>query len=324
MNRKLKQLIAIALTVSSVAAFGPTNVFSLITPVSARTSVLDPDELKTLDITTSNGSNLKICSDDYDGKEVDISDIDPDSNKEFYAVLPTGSAKINVSADIKGKNYIAKVFTSKDETAKAYDPAKAYDEGDDIYLTDDVTDLYIRIYKSQDDFDEIKDTDVTDCSNTYIVHIKKEEAFSKKYPSNSDNDSKTNHEYKQSKDIYNDSSNIEKIIVPGSSEIQIKSSQWVKDALGWQYNGSDGTPVKNAWLLDNQTGKYYYVQANGYMITGWKDIDGDWYYFDNSGIMQTGWIQSSDGNWYYLYSSGKMAKDTTVDGYTLSYNGQMK
>ncbi|MEE5950798.1 hypothetical protein V2O75_10075 [Streptococcus pneumoniae] len=30
----------------------------------------------------------------------------------------------------------------------------------------------------------------------------------------------------------------------------------------------------------------------------------------------------SNGNWYYAYSSGALAVNTTVDGYSVNYNGE--
>lgn len=74
------------------------------------------------------------------------------------------------------------------------------------------------------------------------------------------------------------------------------SAEWKQDSTGW-------------W---NTEGSSWSV--------GWKEIDGEWYYFDSNGYMKTGWIQY-DGKWYYLYSSGAMAKNTTIDGYTVDSNG---
>lgn len=74
------------------------------------------------------------------------------------------------------------------------------------------------------------------------------------------------------------------------------SAEWRKDSNGW-------------W---NTEGSSWSV--------GWRVIDGEWYYFDSNGYMKTGWIQYGD-KWYYLYNSGAMAKNTTIDGYTVDSNG---
>jgi len=74
------------------------------------------------------------------------------------------------------------------------------------------------------------------------------------------------------------------------------SAEWKQDSNGW-------------WNIEGSS-----------YSTGWKEIDGEWYYFNSNGYMKTGWIQDR-GKWYYLYSSGAMAKNTTINGYTLDFNG---
>ncbi|CKN79671.1 choline binding protein C [Streptococcus pneumoniae] len=44
-----------------------------------------------------------------------------------------------------------------------------------------------------------------------------------------------------------------------------------------------------------------------------------WSFFRRS--MTTGWFQVN-GRWYYAYSSGALAVNTTVDGYSVNYNGE--
>ena len=47
------------------------------------------------------------------------------------------------------------------------------------------------------------------------------------------------------------------------------------------------------------SGKKYYLEADGHMITGWKTLDGGWRYFDASGEQATGW-RAVDGSWYFM------------------------
>jgi len=92
----------------------------------------------------------------------------------------------------------------------------------------------------------------------------------------------------------------------------IKANQWVLVNGKWQYNDINGNPLKNRW---------YYVQADGNMATGWLSINTKWYYFGADGAMKTGW-QLVNGTWYYLYpQTGMMAYSTTIDGYKLNANG---
>lgn len=51
----------------------------------------------------------------------------------------------------------------------------------------------------------------------------------------------------------------------------------------------------------------------------WKCNSIGWWYTEGNS-WATGWRQI-DGNWYYFYSNGYMAKNTTIDGYYLNFNG---
>lgn len=90
----------------------------------------------------------------------------------------------------------------------------------------------------------------------------------------------------------------------------------------WQYYDSVGKPLLNTWYNDRSLGKTYYLQADGYMATGWIYYNNNYYYLDGSGARVTGWKQLGS-KWYYLYESGIMASNTTVEGYKLGYDGAM-
>ena len=95
---------------------------------------------------------------------------------------------------------------------------------------------------------------------------------------------------------------------------------------GWQYLGnkwyylhSSGS-MATGWYQEGST--WYYLDAeNGDMQTGWQYLGNKWYYLRSSGAMATGWFQVN-GKWYYAYSSGALAVNTTVDGYSVNYNGE--
>ena len=53
--------------------------------------------------------------------------------------------------------------------------------------------------------------------------------------------------------------------------------------------------------------RWFYLDSEGIMQTGWQEIDGERYYFDEEGVMQTGW-QMIDGIWYYFIESGPLWK----------------
>lgn len=103
---------------------------------------------------------------------------------------------------------------------------------------------------------------------------------------------------------------------------------WLYDQTNWYYLAKTGSSGKDylggerraGWINDNST--WYYLRSSGAMATGWYQEGSTWYYLDQSnGDMKTGWFQVN-GKWYYAYSSGALAVNTTVDGYSVNYNGE--
>lgn len=76
---------------------------------------------------------------------------------------------------------------------------------------------------------------------------------------------------------------------------------WVKNTVGWWYRYKDGSwpadcMVELPWSQGIDT---FCFDSRGYMVTGWRKIEGKWYYFDENGAMVTGW-RKINGKWYYL------------------------
>ena len=109
-------------------------------------------------------------------------------------------------------------------------------------------------------------------------------------------------------------------------------------AKGWTQDfhvtfGIDRSKPAPWYYLDPETGimqtgwkelgnKWYYLRSSGAMATGWVKDGSTWYYLHASnGDMKTGWFQVN-GKWYYAYSSGALAVNTTVEGYSVNYNGE--
>ena len=87
----------------------------------------------------------------------------------------------------------------------------------------------------------------------------------------------------------------------------------------WYYLRSSGA-MATGWYQEGST--WYYLDAeNGDMKTGWQYLGNKWYYLRSSGAMVTGWFQVGS-KWYYAYSSGALAVNTTVEGYSVNYNGE--
>nr|WP_303038809.1 hypothetical protein [Enterocloster clostridioformis] len=97
-----------------------------------------------------------------------------------------------------------------------------------------------------------------------------------------------------------------------SSSSQNMVGLWKQDKYGWWFQKQDGSYPKVEWIMNN---KWYRFDTNGYMQSGWVELnkvkyllnpdgsmisndwsfqDGKWYFFNESGAMQTGWVKWKD------------------------------
>ena len=147
---------------------------------------------------------------------------------------------------------------------------------------------------------------------------------------------------------------------------------WYQSGGKWYFRYPNGQPAVSSWLqwkdrwyhfnaqgqmetgwYKNAYGYYFYLEpTNGYMKTGWQQINNVWYYlnpnkdsnegamyancissingesycFASDGSMKTGWQSMKDSSgtlqYYYFYDSGKMAKNTSISGFTLDATGK--
>ena len=99
-----------------------------------------------------------------------------------------------------------------------------------------------------------------------------------------------------------------------------KVTGWLQSPASglWYYMDANGVMMSNGWINDN--GTWYYLTSTGAMKTGWLNDRGTWYYLQANGAMKTGWL-NDNGTWYYLNASGAMLSNTTVGGYVLGANG---
>ena len=62
---------------------------------------------------------------------------------------------------------------------------------------------------------------------------------------------------------------------------------WQQDSTGWKVRQDDGTYLTNAWYQSPESGLFYYLGADGYMMINSTTPDG--YQVDANGV----WIQST-------------------------------
>lgn len=108
--------------------------------------------------------------------------------------------------------------------------------------------------------------------------------------------------------------------------LNIKANQWVIVNGNWQYNDSQGNPVKNNWIKNYYlngngnvatgwlyySGNWYYLGGDGAKKIGWQLVGEKWYYMDTEGRMQTGWIKDKDGKYYYLNTNGELTNNNLI------------
>lgn len=103
------------------------------------------------------------------------------------------------------------------------------------------------------------------------------------------------------------------------------NGQWESDSTGWKYRLEDGTYLKNDWVYDD--GKWYYLNYNEYMYTGWNKVSGYRYCFDETGALQTGWnYDEEEEEWHYFNEDGTMQKGWMYDDrswYWFNNRGEM-
>ena len=64
----------------------------------------------------------------------------------------------------------------------------------------------------------------------------------------------------------------------------LQRGAWKCDSKGWWYDDTSGWKAKNQWQKIN--GNWYYFDANSYMVTGDRTINGKVYHFGSSGVCQ--------------------------------------
>ncbi|WP_294394499.1 cadherin-like beta sandwich domain-containing protein [uncultured Clostridium sp.] len=175
MNKNIKHIITATLVISAFSAIVPAKNISNETGrvgfglVQANASVnknAGNGELKSLNLYRGSGSELELRK-SYYGNEVDLS-----SSKDYYVEL-TGSEGIEINAEVKGDGYVVKIFDS------AANDAKPHDSGDFIKVGTGTQNIYVRTYRSEDDFrDAYDDKKVSRCVNTYVIHVRKAEVVS--------------------------------------------------------------------------------------------------------------------------------------------------
>lgn len=87
------------------------------------------------------------------------------------------------------------------------------------------------------------------------------------------------------------------LLVFGSMPAFAAGNTWRKNSTGWWVETANGGYLRSQFYTEGNA--TYYLDASGYMVTGWQFLNGSWYYFAPSGNLLKGW-QTINGHWYYL------------------------
>ncbi|BCZ49039.1 hypothetical protein psyc5s11_51060 [Clostridium gelidum] len=292
MNKRIKLTIACLLLIGTFSSICPEDFFNITTKAyaaAATYSLANNGELKSLEIKSTENKSLDLY-DYYNGQKKNLTD-----EKEYYITLDEKSNGLKVLAECEGDDYVVKVFESDKKTAIAHEV------GEEMSFLKGMSAIYIRTYISKEAFERAKDKeDISNCVKTYKINVNKAEIKDTNTNEVNTNELNTN---------------------TGSISVDFNkdaiTNQWVNK---WQYNDASGNPLKNVWLYDKNSGKNYYLQADGAMATGWLKNNRKWYYLGSDGVMKTGWIL--DGSkYYYLYNDGTMAYNTVIDGFKVGNDG---
>lgn len=143
MNKNIKKVIAVALTLSAVSAVIPVSNYNLLTTKAYAAS--DDYKLTDISMEDSSGNDVNLYE-----KSTYKNKLDNDSTLKstYYAKVSSGKSKVKFDFD-KNEGTI-KIF--KDSSSKAYD------EDDSISLSNGKNTIYINVYDDDTDEDDMKKT----------------------------------------------------------------------------------------------------------------------------------------------------------------------
>lgn len=345
MNKEIKRIIAIVLTISA---------FSVIEPI------------KYINLTGAEKASAEVTGADLKDISLEKGQVDFKSSKTTYTVnLKSSIEKLEISAKPKDSNATVEINGTEVSEDNNYERVVNLDKGENtIYIKvtngskkktytlniirGEVEEIFLKnITLDNGKINFSKETtsyDIDVDTNTKVIDIKAEPE-------------EDNYEVEINGTNVDDDNDYERTVAldKGKNEIKIRiedkdgtektytlninraatastttssntqnpvvntpSKGWVSNNGQWCYFNEDGSK-QTGWSQIN--GKWYYLDSNGIMKTGWQFVNNEWYYLELNGTMKTGWFKNSDGKWYFLYNSGVMAKNTTIDGYKLNTAG---
>ena len=357
MNKRIKRIIAIVITIGVFLAIEPSKYLSFITTKAYADVRVKGADLQKISL-GNGGIDFKASKTDYtlqldssidelkvgatpkestatvriNGSEVSESD---DYKKIINLDKGENTVTIDVENGSKKKTYTITVIRGHIENDEIYLESIGLSSGDidfskdqtdyNVNVSADTSDISIRATPKDTDYDvEIDRVTATDDNNfKRTVNLQDGDNEVKIRIRDDDDHEKiyTLHINRGTKTSSVQASSNTTTNEQGTNKTNtstVAAKGWVLNNGQWNYINEKGSK-DTGWKQIN--GIWYYLDTNGIMKTGWQNTNGEWYYLDTNGKMKTGWLKNTDGKWYYLYESGAMAKNTTIGGYKLDSNG---
>lgn len=345
MNKNIKRIIAITLTISAFSIIEPTKYMNLTNTIKASAEVRGAD-LKEISIEkgqidfdsddTDYTINVDSSVDEFKVKAVPREE---DAEVRINGEEVTESDKYKRIVDLdRGENTITiKVKNGARNKTYTLTVIRGTVEDEQIYLSSiSLSNVELNFSKETTSYDVNVNGDINEISikakpedEDYDVEI---DGFT----------AREDYNYKKIVSLENGKNEIKIKIEDDDDHEKVYTLNINRGGTSTATNSQTTTPTNTTakgWSLNNgqwyylnengskQTGwkavngSWYYLDTNGIMKTGWQSVNNEWYYLDSNGIMKTGWLKNSDNKWYYLYDSGVMAKNTTINGYKINSNG---
>ncbi len=104
------------------------------------------------------------------------------------------------------------------------------------------------------------------------------------------------------------------ILILVAAECSLLSYGGWKRRTEWQYLDDEGQVKKDEWFQDG-SGKTYYLDKEGYMVTGWHQAEnGSLYFFDQNGVMVIGLARIDDRLYFFEENGAAFFGDRLVGG----------
>jgi len=338
MNKNIKKVIAIALTVSAFSAIAPVTDFNLLT-----TKVYAANTEKYLDsltLSTSDGDDIKLYgSNEYKNNERVLSE-DVEADEIYYARTSSGTVNVEIdgpstryvrvfkgtSDSATGKKVGADMKIEKNLITKTIIVVKVYgdDPGDDVEYDDDSTYNLLSTYKIKVEYTGSENNTTEDPASYDPIYLEKlsvngqnivigksntkytfdvssdvDEAVIRATPENDDYSVLIDNSYVDDDDKYKKTVDLNK----GENKFEIEIQDKDKEDRIYTLVINRGAVSSGSNKTDTPETPNTTTDVSKIKTNQWVQVNGKWQYIDATGnAVKDTWVQN-----YYVQADGNMA-----------------